>query len=79
MNADEFAEVTEDLKEHKENLNEINTGISEFIDDNEDELNKEMEQLEIENKKEDEKDDINLPNVNKEKIDENKVFEDLVK
>lgn len=79
MNADEFAEVTEDLKEHKENLNEINTGISEFIDDNEDELNKEMQQLEIENKKEDEKDDINLPNVNKEKIDENKVFEDLVK
>ena len=77
MNADEFAEVTEDLKEHKENLNEINIGINQFIDDNEDELNKEMEQLEIENKKENEN-EIKLPNANKEIIDENKIF-DLVK
>ena len=77
MNADEFAEVTEDLKEQKENLNEINTGMSQFMEDNEDDLNKEMEKLELENKKENEKDDINLPNANKEEIDENKMFEEL--
>ena len=79
MNADEFAEVTEDLKEQKENLNEINIGMSQFMEDNEDDLNKEMEKLELENKKENEKDDINLPNANKEEIDENKIFENLVK
>ena len=79
MNADEFAEVTEDLKEQKENLNEINTGMSQFMEDNEDDLNKEMEKLELENKKENEKDDINLPNANKEEIDENKMFEELAK
>ena len=80
MNADEFAEVTEDLKEQKDNLNEINIGMSEFITDNEDELNNEMAQLEIENKNENEKkEDIKFPNANNEIIDENKIFEDLVK
>ena len=80
MNADEFAEITEDLKEHKENLKEINIGMSQFVEDNEDDLIKEMEQLEIENKKEnDKKENIKLPSANKEIIDENKIFEDLVK
>ena len=80
MNADEFAEVTEDLKEQKDNLNEINIGMSEFITDNEDELNNEMAQLEIENKNENEKkEEIKFPNANNEIIDENKIFEDLVK
>jgi hypothetical protein len=76
VNADEFADVANDLKDAKESLNEINMGMSEFIDEKEeDELNKEMEKLEIENK--DEK--VDFPNPNREIIDENKEFEDLLK
>ena len=76
VNADEFADVANDLKDAKESLNEINMGMSEFIDEKEeDELNKEMEKLEIENKNE----KVDFPNPNKEIIDENKEFEDLLK
>lgn len=73
LNPDEFAEVTSDLKEHKDNLDEVNKGMDEFVDekDNED-LNNEMANLEIEIKKE-----VNLPKANKEEIDENKLFEEL--
>ena len=68
LNPDDFYEVTEDLKEQKDNLNEVNTGMKELVDEKEDEeLNKEMEKLEIENKKE-----LDLPNANKEQLKENK-------
>lgn len=77
MNPDDFAEVADDLKDAKQSLNEVNAGMREFIDENEeDELNKEMEKLMIDNKKEKE---LEFPNPNKEKIDENKEFEDLLK
>ena len=73
LNPDEFAEVTSDLKEHKDNIDEINNGMTEFVDEKEnEELNKEMANLEIEIKK-----NIDLPNANNEVIDENKIFEDL--
>ena len=73
LNPDEFAEVTSDLKEHKENLDEINTGMNEFVDEKEnEELNNEMANLEIEVKKK-----IDLPKANNEAIDENKIFEEL--
>ena len=73
LNPDEFAEVTSDLKEHKDNIDEINNGMTEFVDEKEnEELNKEMANLEIEIKK-----NIDLPNANNEDIDENKIFEDL--
>ena len=73
LNPDEFAEVTSDLKEHKDNLNEINTGMNEFVDEKENEdINNEMANLEIEVKE-----GIDLPNANNEKIDENKLFEEL--
>ena len=76
VNADEFADIANDLKDAKESLNEINMGMSEFIDEKEeDELNKEMEKLEIENKNK----KVDFPNPNKEIIDENKEFEDLLK
>ena len=49
LNPDEFAEVTSDLKEHKDNIDEINNGMAEFVDEKEnEELNKEMANLEIE-------------------------------
>ena len=74
LNPDDFAEVTSDLKEHKDNLDEMNNGMNEFVDEKEDEeLNKEMANLEIECKG----DDISLPNAIKENIDENKIFEEL--
>ena len=77
MNPDDFAEVADDLKDAKQSLNEVNAGMREFIDENEeDEHNKEMEKLMIDNKKEKE---LEFPNPNKEKIDENKEFEDLLK
>ena len=73
LNPDEFAEVTSDLKEHKDNLDEINNGMTEFVDEKEnEELNKEMANLEVEIQK-----NIDLPNANNEVIDENKIFEDL--
>ena len=77
MNLDDFAEVADDLKDAKQSLNEVNSGMREFIDENEeDELNKEMEKLMIDNKNEKE---LEFPNPNKENIDENKEFEDLLK
>ena len=73
LNPDEFAEVTSDLKEHKDNLDEINSAMNEFVDEKEnEELNKEMANLEIEAKK-----DFSLPNAIKEDNDENKIFEEL--
>jgi len=73
LNPDEFAEVTSDLKEHKDNLDEINSGMNEFVDEKEnEELNKEMANLEIEAKE-----DLSLPNAIKEDKDENKIFEEL--
>ena len=77
MNLDDFAEVADDLKDAKQSLNEVNSGMREFIDENEeDELNKEMGKLMIDNKNEKE---LEFPNPNKENIDENKEFEDLLK
>lgn len=77
MNPDDFAEVADDLKDAKQSLNEVNAGMREFIDENEeDELNKEMEKLMLDGKKEKE---LEFPNPNKETIDENKEFEDLLK
>lgn len=73
LNPDEFAEVTSDLKEHKDNLDEINSGMNEFVDEKEnEELNKEIANLEIEAKE-----DLSLPNAIKEDKDENKIFEEL--
>ena len=73
INPDEFAEVSEDIKEQKDNLNEINNNMNELVDEEEKEyIDKEMEQLEKETEKE-----INLPNPNTEKLDENKIFEEL--
>ena len=74
LNPDDFAEVADDLKDAKQSLNEINEGMKDFVDEKEeDELNKEMEKLMIDDKK------IDLPDANKDAIDENKVFENLVK
>ena len=74
LNPDDFAEVTSDLKEQKDALNEMNLGMKEFVNEKDDEeLNEEMEKLMIDDKK------VDLPNANKETIDENKVFEDLLK
>ena len=75
VNPDEFAEVTQDLKDQKDALEEMNAGMKEFGNEkDEEELNEEMEKLMIEEEKK-----VELPNANKEKIDENKIFEDLVK
>lgn len=75
VNPDEFAEVTQDLKDQKDALEEMNAGMKEFANEkDEEELNEEMEKLMIEEEKK-----VELPNANKEKIDENKIFEDLVK
>ena len=83
LNPDEFADVTSDLKEQKDALNEINDGMKEFVNEKDDEeLNKEMEQLMLDDKKAPAKIDnnkVNLPNAHTEEIDENKVFEDLLK
>ena len=77
MNPDDFLDVTEDLKEAKQSINEVNDGIKDFVDEKEEEeLNKEMEKLMIENKKEI---DLSFPNANQEKIDENKELDDLIK
>lgn len=77
MNPDDFLDVTEDLKEAKQSINEVNDGIKDFVDEKEEEeLNKEMEKLMIENKKEI---DLSFPNANQEKIDENKELDDLLK
>ena len=75
VNPDEFAEVTQDLKDQKDALEEMNSGMKEYTNEkDEEELNEEMEKLMIEEEKK-----VELPNANKEKIDENKIFEDLVK
>ena len=77
LNPDDFAEVADDLKDAKQSLNEINEGMKDFVDEKEeDELNKEMEKLMIDNQKEKE---LEFPNPNKEMIDENKEFEQLLK
>ena len=74
LNPDDFADVASDLKEQKDALDEMNSGMKEFINEQDDEeLNKEMEKLMIDDKK------IDLPDANKDAIDENKVFENLVK
>jgi hypothetical protein len=62
-NVDEFAEITEDIKERKDALNEIETGIKDLnmmnVEDDED-INKELEELEkgIEEKE----DEFPMPN-----------------
>ena len=77
MNPDDFADVANDLKDVKESMEEINAGMKEFVDEKEeDELNKELEKLEIENKKET---NLEFPNPNKEKIEDDELFDDLVK
>ena len=75
VNPDEFAEVTQDLRDQKDALEEMNTGMKEFVNEKEEEeLNEEIEKLMIEEEKK-----VELPSANKEKIDENKIFEELVK
>ena len=69
MDPDKFADVANDLKDAKESMEEINSGMKEFAEENdEDELNQEMEKLELESKKEQ---DFEFPSANKEKIDDN--------
>ena len=72
-NVDEFAEITDDIKERKDALNEIEAGIKHLnmmnVDDDED-INKELEELE---KGIDEKED-EFPMPNKEDIVEEKII-----
>ena len=72
-NVDEFAEITDDIKERKDALNEIEAGIKDLnmmnVDDDED-INKELEELE---KGIDEKED-EFPMPNKEDIVEEKII-----
>ena len=61
VNPDEFAEVTQDLKDQKDALEEMNAGMKEFANEkDEEELNEEMEKLMIEEEKK-----VELPNANK--------------
>lgn len=77
MDPDKFADVANDLKDAKESMEEINSGMKEFAEENdEDELNQEMEKLELESKKEQ---DFEFPSANKEKIDDNEMLKDLLK
>lgn len=58
---EEFLEISEDLKEQKELENEISSGLKEFADNNDEELDEELKKLEEEgNKNNDGKGDQNL-------------------
>lgn len=72
-NIDEFAEITDDIKERKDVMDEIQSGIKDLnlMDENDEDINKELEELEQginENKKEDE-----FPMANNEDIVEEKI------
>ena len=53
IDKDDFAEISEDLKEQKDLQNEISAGLKEFTGENDEELDVEMKKLEEENLKED--------------------------
>ena len=72
-NIDEFAEITDDIKERKDVMDEIQSGIKDLnlMNENDENINKELEELEQginENKKEDE-----FPMANNEDIVEEKI------
>ena len=72
-NVDEFAEITDDIKERKDVMDEIQSGIKDLnlMNENDEDINKELEELEQginENKKEDE-----FPMANNEDIVEEKI------
>lgn len=72
-NIDEFAEITDDIKERKDVMDEIQIGIKDLnlMNENDEDINKELEELEQginENKKEDE-----FPMANNEDIVEEKI------
>ena len=72
-NIDEFAEITDDIKERKDVMDEIQSGIKDLnlMNENDEDINKELEELEQginENKKEDE-----FPMANNEDIVEEKI------
>jgi len=72
-NIDEFAEITDDIKERKDVMDEIQSGIKDInlMNENDEDINKELEELEQginENKKEDE-----FPMANNEDIVEEKI------
>ena len=78
--ADEFADVADDIKDQKDAINEIQSGIKDLalntVDD--DELDKELEELGKD--KEEKKEEIEIfPSANNENIDDEKIFEELVK
>ena len=78
--ADEFADVADDIKDQKDAINEIQSGIKDLalntVDD--DELDKELEELGKD--KEEKKEEIGIfPSANNENIDDEKIFEELVK
>ena len=72
-NIDEFAEITDDIKERRDVMDEIQSGIKDLnlMNENDEDINKELEELEQginENKKEDE-----FPMANNEDIVEEKI------
>ena len=72
-NIDEFAEITDDIKERKDVMDEIQSGIKDLnlMNENDEDINKELEELEQginENKKEDE-----FPRASNEDIVEEKI------
>jgi len=70
-NIDEFAEITDDIKERKDVMDEIQSGIKDLnlMNEDDEDINKELEELEKENKKEDE-----FPMANNEDIVEEKII-----
>ena len=78
--ADEFADVADDIKDQKDAINEIQSGIKDLalntVDD--DELDKELEELGKDKEKKKEEIEI-FPSANNENIDDEKIFEELVK
>ena len=79
MNSDDLADTMSDLKDVKESINEMNEEIKGFKDEkDEEELNKEMENLMLEDKNEKDK-KLNFPNPNDENIDDDKELNDLLK
>ena len=84
-NIDEFADVTEDLKQQKDDLNEIENNIKDLnlmsVGDDED-LDKELKELEESaNKKENEKqkEEEEFPSANNDEIIDDKILEELEK
>ena len=84
-NIDEFADVTEDLKQNKDDLNEIENNIRDLnlmnVGDDED-LDKELKELEESaNKKENEKqkEEEEFPSANNDEIIDDKILEELEK